>query len=229
MERLFGPISQKQVALPNAHAYPLAFSKLWILCVILVICCTQHAQADSTGRIVKWKDEKGVTHYGDSIPTQYINRENSLINRQGVTVKHNKPAQTQSNQDELAKIEYAKSEQAKKDKALLGAFTNANEIDLALERNIQLDKIALENLQQERANHQKSLDAKKIMATSYEKKKKSAPQELKTEIANEESLIEVIDQKIAARTDAIEVTRQRFDDDKKRYILLKSQSGKTAQ
>lgn len=227
MERLFDPLSQRQTVRLTVRTYTPAFSSLWILCVMLFICSTQSAQAEGSGRIVKWKDEKGVTHYGDSIPTQYINRENSLINRQGITVKHNKPVESASNQEELAKIEYAKSEQAKKDKALLGAFTNANEIDLALERNIQLDKIALENLQQERANHQKSLDTKKAMAASLEKKKKSVPTELKTEIANEESLIEVIDHKIAGRNDAIEATRQRFGDDKKRYLLLKSQAGKT--
>lgn len=201
---------------------------LWALGLCLLLCSMQFAQAEGAGRIVKWKDDKGVTHYGDTIPMQYINRENSLINRQGVTVKHNMPAQAQNNADELAKIEYTKSEQAKKDKALLGAFTNANEIDLALERNIQLDKIALENLQQEKANHQKSLDAKQVMAASFEKRKKVIPKELKADIANEQSQVDSLNKEISARNDAIGVTRKRFDEDKKRYLLLKHQPSKEA-
>lgn len=229
MERSLGTRVQQSDLPTVAATYKVAFTSLCIIGMALIFCSTQLAYAENSGRIVKWKDEKGVTHYGDSIPTQYLNRENSLINRQGVTVKHNKPAQTPTSQDELAKAEYAKSEQAKKDKALLGAFTHASEIDLALERNIQLDKIALENLEQERANQQKSLDAKKASATNFEKKKKSVPPALKTDIANEEALIEALDKKIAARNDTIEATRERFNHDKERYILLKSQSGKSSQ
>jgi hypothetical protein len=225
MERLFEPL-QKPILSDSATINQVATNMLWTLGLCLMLCSIQYAQAEGSGRILKWKDEKGVTHYGDSIPTQYINRENSLINRQGITVKHNKPALTQDNTDELAKIEYAKSEQAKKDKALLGAFTNVNEIDLALERNIQLDKIALENLQQEKANHQKNLVVKEAMAASFEKRKKMTPKELKADIANEQEQIASLDEKIAARNTAISATRKRFDEDKQRYLLLKSQHGK---
>lgn len=227
MERLFKPL-QQPISLASATISQVATNTLWSLALCLTLCSIQYAQAESTGRIVKWKDEKGVTHYGDSIPTQYINRENSLINRQGITVKHNKPAPTQDNTDALAKIEQAKSEQSKKDKALLGAFTNANEIDLALERNIQLDKIALENLQQEKANHQKSIDTKKAMVASFQKRKKEIPSELKADIADEQAQIESLDEKIAARNTAIGATRKRFEEDKKRYLLLKSQPSKEA-
>jgi hypothetical protein len=225
MERLFEPL-QKPILSDSATINQVATNMLWTLGLCLMLCLIQYAQAEGSGRILKWKDENGVTHYGDSIPTQYINRESSLINRQGITVKHNKPAPTQDNTDELAKSEYAKSEQAKKDKALLGAFTNASEIDLALERNIQLDKIALENLQQEKAIHQKSLNAKQAMVVSFEKRKKMTPKELKADIANEQAQIHNIDEKITARNTAISVTRKRFNEDKKRYLLLKHQPSK---
>jgi len=227
MERLFEPL-QKPTQLASATIHQATITTLWALGLCLMLCSMQSAQAEGAGRIVKWKDEKGVTHYGDTIPTQYINRENSLINRQGVTVKHNKPAPTQDNADELAKIEYSKSEQAKKDKALLGAFTNVNEIDLALERNIQLDKIALENLQQEKATHQKNLEAKQVMAASFEKRKKVTPKELTADIANAQTQIDSLNKEISARNNAIGATRKRFDEDKKRYLLLKSQPSKEA-
>jgi hypothetical protein len=225
MERLFEPL-KKPISLASATINQVATNMLWMLGLCLIWCSIQYAQAEASGRILKWKDENGVTHYGDSIPTQYINRESSQINRQGITVKHNKPVPTQDNTDELAKIEYAKSEQAKKDKALLGAFTNANEIDLALERNIQLDKIALENLQQEKAIHQKNLVAKQAIAADFEKRKKLIPKELKVDIASEQAQIHHIEEKITARNTTISETRKRFDEDKKRYLLLKHQPSK---
>ena len=36
--------------------------------------------------LYKWVDEKGVVHYGDSIPPQYAKQERSVLNRHGVEV-----------------------------------------------------------------------------------------------------------------------------------------------
>jgi hypothetical protein len=35
----------------------------------------------------KWVDENGVTHYGDSVPPQYSQREHTVLNSQGVEVR----------------------------------------------------------------------------------------------------------------------------------------------
>ncbi len=191
----------------------------WSLCVCALLCCTQYALAESTGRIVKWKDDKGVTHYGDKIPPQYVNRENSVMNRQGVTVKHNKPVNYQEQAQDLARLE-----QDKKDKALLGAFTSANEIDLARDRNIQLDLIALENLNQDKANSQKRYTENKRLADSFTKRKKPIPEDLNNDIARYQEETEKIDQRISDRKQVIENTRKRFEEDKKRYLILKNQT-----
>ncbi len=216
------PSQAKQVATVSTQQFVM-----YSICLLGILLCTaQNAKAESNSKILKWKDENGVTHYGDNMPSQYSNRENSLINRQGITVKHNMPYK--DNADELHKIEQEKSEQAKKDKALLGAFTNVGEIDLALERNIQLDKIALENLKQDRATHQKSLDSKKSMAATFEQKKKAVPKDLKADIADEQAQISRLDKNITDKNTAISETRKRFEEDKKRYTQLKNESAKLA-
>lgn len=191
----------------------------WIFSLCLFLCYPQHTHAESNGRIVKWKDDKGVTHYGDRIPAQYSNRESSVINRQGVTIKHNKPISQQEEMEDISRLE-----QDRKDKALLGAFTNANEIDLARDRNIQLDSIALENLQQEKHNSQKQLSVNKDLAANLTKNKKPIPADLNADITKNMADIERLDQRIDERKQAIENTRKRFDDDKKRYLMLKRQS-----
>lgn len=192
---------------------------LFLTCLYALLLCNHNACAEAgNGRIVKWKDDKGVTHYGDRIPPQYVNRESALINRQGVTIKHNKPANSDDQAADIAKIE-----QDKKDKALLGAFTHASEIDLARDRNLQFDMIALENLEQEKVNSQKKLNANKATAASLAKRKKNVPAELQADIANYESEIEKLDSLINERKELIEATRKRFDEDKKRYIYLRNQ------
>ena len=41
----------------------------------------------STAQTYKWVDEQGVTHYGDSVPAEYSQREQRVLNSQGVEVQ----------------------------------------------------------------------------------------------------------------------------------------------
>ncbi|HSI37924.1 MAG TPA: DUF4124 domain-containing protein [Methylotenera sp.] len=193
------------------------------LILLLLMTFAQHIHAEEAKRIVKWKDDKGVTHYGDSIPAQYSNRENSLINKQGITVKRNKPISYEDESLSLAKIE-----QDKKDKALLSAFTNESEIDLARDRNLQLDQVTLEGLQLQKTNSQKRLAESQKYANSFMKNKKPIPADLATDIKTNQAEISKIDKQIADRKAAMYATRKRFDDDKKRYILLRSPANGSA-
>ncbi len=191
----------------------------WSIALCALLCFNQyaHAEKETNGRIIKWKDEKGVTHYGDRIPPQYTNSENSLINRQGVTLQRNKPINYQEHATDLAKLE-----QDKKDKALLGAFTNADEIDLARDRNLQLDLIALDNLQQDKINSKKKLAANKTLADDYIKREEPVPADLSADILGNKVALAKIDAQINNRKQVIENTRKRFNEDKKRYLSLKN-------
>ncbi len=189
---------------------------LGLFSLLIFLNATQYAHADGSG-IVKWKDDKGVTHYGDKIPVQYSNTENSIINKQGITVKRNKPMTVQ---DEA--VSHAKIEQDKKDKALLSAFTNENEIDLARDRNLQLDKVTVEGLLLQKTNIQKRLSDSQKSASTFTARKKPVPVDLTTEIKNNQEEVAKIDKQIAGRKAAMEATRKRFDEDKKRYIALKN-------
>lgn len=173
--------------------------------------------------IVKWKDDKGVTHYGDSVPTQYVNRESSEISKQGITLKRFKPVSVQDKA-----IDAAKLAQDKKDKALLSAFTNANEIDLARDRNLQLDIIAVENLQLQKKNSFKKLTENQSAANKFIKKNKPIPVDLSADIKNNQAEVAKKDKQINERKSAMEETRQRFDYDKIRYIALKNNVNEAA-
>lgn len=186
-----------------------------MLCALSIVFC-HTANAENTGRIVKWKDEKGVTHYGDKIPPQYSNRENSLMNKQGITVQQNK---TETYQDKAA--EQAKIDQDKKDKALLGTFSNAEEIDLTRERNLEPDLMAIKSLQQDRAATQKKCDKTNSQASVFSKAKKPVPVNISTELEACQAVLKKIDHRIAERQLAIDTIRQRFDEDKKRYLYLR--------
>ena len=190
-------------------------------CITAMFCSaslslTQSGHADSAGHIIKWKDEKGVTHYGDKIPPQYSNRENSLMNKQGITIQQNKI----DTHEDIA-LEQARAEQDKKDKALLGTFSSAQEIDLTRDRNLEPDLIVIKGLQQDRAISQKKFEKISAQANAYTKAKKTVPAELDAEFHASQAELAKIEQKIAERQHAIDGIRQRFDEDKKRYLYLR--------
>lgn len=191
--------------------------------------------AYSNGKIVKWKDEKGNINYGDSVPAQYSGTDNSVINQQGITVKHNKATNKLGvKQDEVIEVQnlaqdkkvpemkdQAIKEQAKKDKALLNSFTNAEEIDLARDRNLQLDLIALEGLQLQLDNHLKRLAENQKFGDSLVKKHQPVPADLIAEIKSNQAEISKLKQSINERNIIMENTKKRFNDDKIRFIELK--------
>jgi hypothetical protein len=202
-----------------SRTYPF---QIWISAVIsLLVLATfaQLAQAEAPKRILKWKDDKGVTQYGDKIPAQYSNRENSVINQQGITVKRNKPFVYQDQAADQAKLE-----QAKKDRALLNAFTHEDEIDLARDRHLQLDKVTLQSLQMQKINSQKRLITTQQYAGTFTKQKKPVPADVTADIKSTQQEMNKLDQQIAERNALMESTRKRFDDDKKRYVELKYQN-----
>ena len=191
-----------------------------IASLLAALCFIQHARAEGSGRIVKWKDEKGVTHYGDSIPPQYADRDNTLMNKQGITVQQNK-----ANVPHVDKVaELAKLEQDKKDRALLGTFTNANEIDLTRDRNLEPELLALKNLQQDRAIAQKKVDQSNLAAGNYSKTKKPVPANIRDELKANKDAVSKIDQRIGERQQIIDNIHKRFEEDKKRYLALRGQN-----
>ncbi len=186
-----------------------------MLCSISLILC-HTSIADNTGRIVKWKDEKGVTHYGDKIPPQYSNRENSLISKQGITIKQNKVEIYEDKAAALAKIE-----QHKKDKALLGTFSNAEEIDLTRDRNLEPSLMAIKNLQKDRVLSQKKCGKINVQLNTFTKAKKIVSANLKSELQACQAHLAKIDRKITEHQQALDDIRELFDKDKKRYLDLR--------
>lgn len=215
-------VSQIRILTSNINQAAKQSMSLSMMSLLVLLALMQYVYAESS-KIVKWKDDKGVTHYGDSVPVQYANRESSVISKQGITVKYNKPISQQDKELDLAKLE-----QNKKDKALLSAFTNESEIDLARDRNLQLDKVTIEGLELQKTTSQKRLADNQKYASDFTKRKKEIPSDLSAEIKASQAEIAKQDQKISERKAAMENTRRRFEDDKKRFVALKNPTDSTA-
>lgn len=102
---------------------------------------TCFADPSSSGGVTvyKWTDEKGIVHYGDSIPSQYSQDERSLLNSQGVEVGHVAGNNAASAGERMRAEELAR-QKAQHDQFLLSTYLSAKDIEqLRDERLSQID------------------------------------------------------------------------------------------
>ncbi|MEZ0232656.1 MAG: DUF4124 domain-containing protein [Methylophilaceae bacterium] len=204
---------------------PVATSALLFLAALCV--CQQAIAAESnkqgsSGKIVKWVDEKGITHYGDSIPAQYSGRDNTVINSRGIVIQRNVAAPAQA-----TAVAEKNQELARRDRALLASYTTQEEIDLARDRNLQMDEITITGLKQRREGTVVRLGNIQKRVDGFNNRKKPLPDEVNKELLDTKTEINNIDEQIKQRLASMDATRARFDIDKQRFISLKEKAAGT--
>lgn len=107
--------------------------------LILFTLCSTSAQA----KLFKWVDDNGTTHFGETIPPEYANKDNVLLNEKGRVIKRNeKISEDQRRAQEEGALkkriaDSASAEQRRKDASLLNTYSSEQEIELARVRNLQ--------------------------------------------------------------------------------------------
>jgi len=141
----------------------------------------------------KWVDEKGQIHYGDRVPSQYLRKEHSLLNEQGVTLRTSKALKSEKELSEDQKKNKLKAAENKKrliasrkkalrDRVLLDTFTT--ESDLTLARDARLDAIDSQISLAETLikNDEMKLSNVKSRIESIKKSGRDAPENLHKEV-----------------------------------------------
>ncbi len=91
-------------------------------------------------QVYKWVDDKGVLHYGDSVPAEYAQNERSVLNAQGVEIRHIDGRKSASQQAEQSQADQLARERAQHDQFLLSTYLSAKDIEqLRDERLAQVD------------------------------------------------------------------------------------------
>lgn len=202
---------------PRLTAFACASRNLhWIACLFLMLSICQQASAE--GKIVKWKDANGVTHYGDKLPADAAGRSNSEINKTGVTVKKNEAYNEKTDSGE---VERANISQSRRDSALLASYGSIDEIDLARDRNIKSDELALANLNQRLNDTRATLQKNKEKQENFIKNKRPVPNIILDDIKYNQAQIAKTQAEITAVEKNIAVTMARFASYKARYAELK--------
>jgi hypothetical protein len=101
--------------------------------------------ATSSKQVFKWTDENGVVHYGDAVPPQYANQEQTLLNSQGVPVGtipgRRTPEQLAADAARRAAEEHAQqvaAQNRKRDENLLATYLTVEEIESLRDRRADI-------------------------------------------------------------------------------------------
>lgn len=180
----------------------------------------------ATAKMYKWVDDKGTTHYGETIPPEYADKDRSELSKSGRVIKKDeiltpeeRRAKEQAEAEKRAAAEAA-LEQKRRDKALVNTYSNPKEIDLARKRNLQQIEARISSTSSQIKMAEGSLAALQQEADGLIKAKRNIPASLQDDLKESEARLARLQRdmdKFRAEKTAVEA---RYDADKARYKEL---------
>lgn len=121
----------------NTMPRPARVAKLCI--ALLCVCAGSAACWADAAKTYKWVDDQGVVHYGDSIPPEYSQKENTVLNKEGVAVGHKAASKSAAELAAEASAAEQLARQKQHDNFLLATYTSVKDIEqLRDERLLQV-------------------------------------------------------------------------------------------
>ncbi|HEY6484100.1 MAG TPA: DUF4124 domain-containing protein [Steroidobacteraceae bacterium] len=98
-----------------------------------------NSSSKGTGITYRWVDEQGVVHYGDRIPPQYAQKEQTVLNNQGVEVRRLDAQKSPQQLAAAALAQEATVRQKQHDAFLMTTYTSVGDIESL--RDVRLDQL----------------------------------------------------------------------------------------
>lgn len=211
------------------------------LIAILLSSISVSAFADgSKTKLYKWTDEKGIVHYGNSIPPQYAKQQSEVLNAQGMVVK---TIEAQKSPEELAREQQekaaadAKAKQAADkvaaerahDQVLLDTYVSVPDMDRdrdsrlgAIDSQINVTNASINGLQTLLADYQNQVDARVKGGKQVPDSLQQKLDDTRDQLATNQKLLLLQQQKKQA-------IRDQFKADTARFKALKAEQAQDAQ
>lgn len=203
------------------------FKTTWVgLGLMVCALCSMQAEA----KLYKWVDDSGTTHYGETIPPEYANKDATRFSDKGTVEKHIEkltPQEQSARAEEEAKKAAAKqsaTETKRRDNALLSTFSNEQEIDLARDRGLQQIEARINSFTTMLKSAQDSLAALHKEEEGLQKQNKAIPKSLVEDISEGEARVAKLQKDLSQNEQESANVKARFEADKLRYRELKGMS-----
>lgn len=179
-----------------------------------------------TAKMYKWVDDKGTTHYGETIPPEYANKNRTELDKGGRVIEKKEvltPEERRANEEAEAKkraADEAALEAKRRDKALVNTYSNEKEIDLARSRNLQQIDARVNSIGSQVKTANGGLQGFQKEADGFTKAGKPIPQTLKDDLQESQVRLDKLKQDLEKATAEKKAIEARYDADKARYKEL---------
>lgn len=209
-----------------------------LLAPALALALAALAAGDATAqKIVCWKDKAGkVVGCGDTVPPEYQDNATKELDSRGVTRKTTETAEERARREAEEKRTQAQraddtkraAEQRRQDQALINTFSNAQEIDLKRDRDLQVVDGQITQL---RVTHKSAAERHKEVKSRMDataKTGKPATDTQKDDLARAQADMDKAELNIVTREKEKEDIRRKYAEMKDRYNQLRGGAPTTA-
>jgi hypothetical protein len=177
-------------------------------------------------KLYKWVDDNGTTHYGETIPPEYADKDRVELNKEGRVIKSEEvmtPERRRAKELEEEKQredERAALEQKRRDKTLINTYSNVNEIDLARKRSLQQVDARINMLNSNFKTANERLLSLQTEADNYDKSNREIPSSLREDLKDAQERLIKLQQDMEKPNAQKAALEARFKADRERYIEL---------
>lgn len=199
-------------------------SHLTRLLIALALCVSGSVTLEA--QMYRWKDEHGVTHYGDVVPPKYRDQAQVEMSNQGLTLRKLERALTPAERAALEAKRKAEEIEAQKreavermDRALLSKYANLRELAAAHERELSIvddELVAFSARAQE-------LSKEAFALLALRKLNRDQKQALTRLSADLSQIAEILERKLKERDERL----SRQNEERARFVELLARKGKT--
>ena len=178
---------------------------------------------DVGAKLCKWVDEKGDTHYGDAVPSQYAQKNADQSAKAEVkdecAARTGTDANSAKGDEEAKKIAARKELEEKKRRAnmLRSTYSSEQEIDLALERNTALINARIEAQTIQLKSAQDALGELNKYIDGRRRDGKAIQQSDYDDLSQAEARVSRQQLELARSEEELKTMKARFEEDKVLY------------
>lgn len=188
--------------------------KTGTFCAALILLTAISTTAEA--KLYKWVDDNGTTHYGEVVPPEYASKDRVQYDDKGNLIKK-KAAVVDADPEKKSPADQAAIEQRRKDNALLNTYSNENEIDLALGRNLQQVDARINSIHLLQKSAQESLNGFRKEADDIKAAGRKIPASLQNDISGAEKKITDLQKELVQAEAKSAAVKASFAADKARY------------
>jgi len=177
-------------------------------------------------KMYKWVDDKGTTHYGETVPPEYAGKDRTELNKSGRVIEKKEvltPEERRASEEADAKKrsdEEVALERKRRDNALVNTYSNAKEIDLARNRNLQQIEARINSINSQLKMANNNLLAFQKEAETLTKAGKKIYPSLQEDLKESQARSARLQQDLEKATAEKATLDARYDADKARYKEL---------